>query len=105
MVATNKLTAPCNNRAPDHCNRMTIDTPMKKLKKMGWYWGSISPKFAAILLEHEKEGSFLVRDSSSECYIFSMTLKLEGQVHHSRIEHSKGKFSRSETASLEANNI
>lgn len=81
-----------NHTIFNRCNNKTIDTPMKKLKKMGWYWGSISPEFAAKLLEHEREGSFLVRDSSSECYIFSMTFKLEGQVHHARIEHSKGKL-------------
>lgn len=66
---------------------------MKRLKKMSWYWGSISPEYAAKLLEHEEDGTFLVRDSSSECYIFSMTFKLEGQICHSRIEHSKGQFS------------
>lgn len=74
-------------------NLMARDSPMKKLKKMGWYWGSISPEYASKLLEKEQEGSFLVRDSSSECYIFSMTFKLDGQIHHARIEHCKGHFS------------
>lgn len=78
---------------PDKDNKMSCDTPMKKLKKMGWYWGSISPEYASKLLENEQDGSFLVRDSSSECYIFSMTFKLDGKVHHARIEHSKGHFS------------
>lgn len=67
--------------------------PMKKLKQMGWYWGSISPNFASRLLENELDGTFLVRDSSSECYIFSMTFKLDGQIHHVRIDHCKGQFS------------
>lgn len=79
----------CNNNK--NCNQMAIVTPMKQLKRMGWYWGSISPEYAAKLLENEEDGSFLVRDSSSECYIFSMTFKLAGQIHHSRIEHCKGK--------------
>lgn len=60
---------------------------------MGWYWGSISPEFACKLLEDERDGTFLVRDSSSECYIFSMTFKLEGQIRHVRIDHSNGLFS------------
>lgn len=77
----------------NHLQLMTIDMPMRRLKKMGWYWGSISPEYAAKLLEDEQDGTFLVRDSSSECYIFSMTFKLEGQIHHSRIEHCKGQFS------------
>lgn len=81
-------------RAGPSRERMAVDeAPMKRLKKMGWYWGSISPDYATKLLENEQDGSFLVRDSSSECYIFSMTFKLDGQVHHARIEHSKGHFS------------
>jgi suppressor of cytokine signaling 7 len=74
-------------------NDMACETPMKRLKKSGWYYGSISPSFSAKLLENEEDGSFLIRDSSSECYIFSMTFKLDGEVHHTRIEHSKGHFS------------
>lgn len=65
----------------------------KKLKSMSWYWGSISPSFATQLLEHEEGGTFLIRDSSSECYIFSMTVKMQDQVHHVRIDHCKGQFS------------
>lgn len=80
-----------NNHQADS-KMMAIDIqPMSRLKKMGWYWGSISPEFASKLLLDEQDGSFLVRDSSSECYIFSMTFKLEGQIHHARIEHNKGK--------------
>ena len=83
-----------NNRDSfiDKTNTMASDTPMRKLKKMGWYWGSISPEYASRLLENEQDGSFLIRDSSSDCYIFSMTFKLEGEIHHARIEHSKGHF-------------
>lgn len=63
------------------------------LKKVGWYWGSISPEYAAKILENEQEGSFIVRDSSSQYYIFSITLKFDGQMHHIRIEHNKGYYS------------
>lgn len=83
----------CNNNIPhDQMASEDLSQPsMRRLKKMGWYWGSISPEFATKLLENEQDGSFLVRDSSSECYIFSMTFKLDGQIHHARIEHSRGK--------------
>lgn len=66
---------------------------MNKLARMGWYWGSISPEYAAKLLEHEQDGSFLIRDSSSACHIFSMTFKIDGNVHHARIERSNGCYS------------
>lgn len=72
---------------------MAIDTPMRRLKRMGWYWGSISPEYAGKLLDDEQDGTFLVRDSSSDTHIFSMTFRLAGQIHHTRIEHSKGEFS------------
>lgn len=95
---TFKEVSDCNNNntdkeATNNPGQMAVDMPMRRLKKVGWYYGSISPNYAAQLLEDEQDGSFLVRDSSSECYIFSMTFKLEGQIHHSRIEHCKGHFS------------
>ena len=36
------------------------------------------------------DGSFLVRDSSNDNYILSLSFKSMGQVHHTRIEHHKG---------------
>lgn len=63
------------------------------LRRKGWYWGPISPSFAAQLLEDQEDGTFLIRDSSNRCYIFSITYKLDGEIHHTRIEHSNGEFS------------
>ena len=57
----------------------------------GWYWGSISGEKAEKLLENEPEGSFIVRDSSDENYIFSLTFKLNGDIIHVRIEHNQGR--------------
>lgn len=65
----------------------------ERLKEMGWYWGSISPEFASALLQDTQDGTFLIRDSSSECFIFSMTFKLDNRIHHTRIEHSSNYFS------------
>lgn len=56
----------------------------------GWYWGPISGEMAEKLLETEPDGSFIVRDSSDEHYIFSLTFKLNGLVRHVRIEHDHG---------------
>lgn len=44
------------------------------------------------ILLNEPDGSFIVRDSSDEHYIFSLTFKLNGFVRHVRIEHDHGKF-------------
>lgn len=42
------------------------------------------------LLKNEPDGSFIVRDSSDEHYIFSLTFKLNDLVRHVRIEHDQG---------------
>ena len=57
-----------------------------------WYWGPISGTAAEQALEYEPDGSFLVRDSSDDRYIFSLTFKLNGTVRHVRIEHDQGKL-------------
>ena len=56
----------------------------------GWYWGPISREASERLLEPEADGSFIVRDSSADHYIFSLTFKLNGNVSHVRIEHDQG---------------
>ena len=45
------------------------------------------------LLQNEPCGSFIVRDSSDEHYLFSLTFKLNGLIRHVRIEHDRGNFS------------
>lgn len=44
------------------------------------------------ILSNEPDGSFIVRDSSDDHYIFTLTFKLNG-LRHVRIEHDQGKFS------------
>ena len=63
---------------------------MMFLFQYGWYWGPISGDAAELLLNGECDGSFLVRDSSDDHYIFSLTFKLDGHVRHVRIEHDQG---------------
>lgn len=64
---------------------------IEKVKDCGWYWGPISGDKAEKLLANEPDGSFIVRDSSDEHYIFSLTFKVNGTVRHVRIEHDQGK--------------
>lgn len=66
---------------------------MRQLKDCGWYWGPLSWEEALHKLANKPEGSFLVRDSSDEHYILSLSFKNQGKVHHTRIEHNKGHFS------------
>jgi len=66
---------------------------IEKVKDCGWYWGPVSGAAAEKLLSSEPDGSFIVRDSSNEHYIFSLTFKLNGSVRHVRIEQDQGNFS------------
>ncbi|XP_029847838.2 uncharacterized protein LOC8042509 [Ixodes scapularis] len=79
----------------DESDRRSMDyaASIEKVKDCGWYWGPISGETAERLLSQEPDGSFVVRDSSDEHYIFSLTFKLNGLVRHVRIEHDQGNFS------------
>ncbi|XP_071446390.1 suppressor of cytokine signaling 7 [Hetaerina americana] len=72
---------------------MDFASSIEKVKDYGWYWGPISGEAAEKILSSEPDGSFIVRDSSDDHYIFSLTFKLNGCVRHVRIEHDQGNFS------------
>jgi len=44
------------------------------------------------VLSSEPDGSFIVRDSSDDHYIFSLSFKLNNCVRHVRIEQDQGEF-------------
>lgn len=62
------------------------------MKQYGWYWGPISGEAAEKILSNEPDGSFIVRDSSDDHYIFSLSFRLNSCVRHVRIEHDQGKL-------------
>lgn len=57
----------------------------------GWYWGPLGWENAEAKLEDKPDGSFLVRDSSDDRYILSLSFRSQNVTHHTRIEHYKGK--------------
>lgn len=70
---------------------MDFAKSIQKVKDYGWYWGPISVEAAEKILSNEPDGSFIVRDSSDDHYIFTLTFKLNG-LRHVRIEHDQGNF-------------
>ncbi|KAJ6216692.1 hypothetical protein RDWZM_007849 [Blomia tropicalis] len=80
-------------------------TSIERVKNCGWYWGPVCGEMAEKLLETEPCGSFIVRDSSDEHYIFSLTFKLNGVVRHVRIEHDQGNFSFGSLQKYRSNTI
>lgn len=63
-----------------------------RLSKFGWYWGPITRREAERKLAGQPDGAFLVRDSSDERYLLSLSFRSYGRTLHTRIEHHNGKF-------------
>ena len=60
--------------------------------QVGWYWGPLSWDEAENKIANKPDGSFLVRDSSDDRYILSLSFRSQNLTHHTRIEHYKGKM-------------
>eukprot|EP00095_Tigriopus_kingsejongensis_P004004 maker-scaffold1031_size68893-snap-gene-0.25 protein:Tk04004 transcript:maker-scaffold1031_size68893-snap-gene-0.25-mRNA-1 annotation:"suppressor of cytokine signaling 7" len=78
---------------------------IERVKSCGWYWGPISGEAAERLLSEEPDGSFLVRDSSDDHYLFSLSFKLNDSIRHVRIEHDHGNFSFGTFTTFKSNTI
>uniref|UniRef100_A0A8C6UBV9 Suppressor of cytokine signaling 6a n=1 Tax=Neogobius melanostomus TaxID=47308 RepID=A0A8C6UBV9_9GOBI len=70
-----------------------LSTKQKAKVKSGWYWGPITRWEAEEKLVNLADGSFLVRDSSDDRYLLSLSFRSQGKTLHTRIEHSNGRFS------------
>ena len=90
-----------NNTAEPESSELrtqSLSGHLLQLSKYGWYWGPITREEAEEKLANQPEGSFLVRDSSNDHFLLSVSFRCSGRTFHSRIFHSAGKFSFYPTA-------
>ncbi|KAK4473455.1 hypothetical protein MN116_002823 [Schistosoma mekongi] len=76
---------------------------LMNLKRTGWYWGPLTVEEAELLLKNCSDGTFLVRDSSHDSYMLSVSFRAGGQIYHTRFEHLAGKFSLAVSNDLNKN--
>ena len=71
----------------------SLTRELAKLPRYGWYWGPISRSEAEEKLAGQQDGAFLLRDSSDERYLLSLSFRSYGRTLHTRVEHCNGLFS------------
>ncbi|XP_017885914.1 suppressor of cytokine signaling 5 [Ceratina calcarata] len=81
------------NTSNENKVKASLTKELLKLSNYGWYWGPISGTEADAKLISEPDGAFLVRDSSDDRYVLTLSFKSSGKLLHTRMEHSGGLFS------------
>ena len=66
---------------------------LNQIAGCGFYWGVMDRYEAERLLENRPEGTFLLRDSAQEEFLFSVSFRRYGRSLHARIEQWNHKFS------------
>lgn len=64
-----------------------------RITSCSFYWGKMDRYEAEKLLEGRPEGTFLLRDSAQEEYLFSVSFRKYGRSLHARIEQWNHRFS------------
>ncbi len=64
-----------------------------QITNCSFYWGVMDRYEAEKLLENQQEGTFLLRDSAQEEFLFSVSFRRYGRSLHARIEQWNHKFS------------
>jgi len=73
--------------------RWTLANELLRLSRYGWYWGPVTREEAEEKLSGQPEGAFLVRDSTDDRYLFSLSFRSSGRTLHTRVEYCNGEFS------------
>lgn len=81
-----------NERVEQRNAQAGVSGELAKLSREGWYWGPVSRQEAEDKLRGQPDGTFLVRDSTSDHYLFTVSFRSSGKTLHSRIDYN-GRYS------------
>lgn len=74
-----------------------LDAMMEQMRiellKYGWYWGKLTRAAAQKRLARQGNGTFLVRDSQTEKYQFTVSFRSSGITMHCRIDYKDNYWS------------
>ena len=70
----------------------SLSHTIRRLRMCGWYWGDISSEQAREVLRRAQNGSFILRDSSDACHLFTLSLKASNIIVSVRVAFSRGLF-------------
>lgn len=79
----------------------SLSNKLEKVSHYGWYWGPLNRREAELVLKGKPDGSFLVRDSSNEFHLYSVSFRSKGRTIHTRIKYDKGHFGFATTNGLQ----
>ena len=71
---------------------LSLSRSLETLSHYSWYWGPINRYEAEDKLKGKPDGSFLVRDSSNEFHLYSVSFRSRGRTCHTRIRYEDGRF-------------
>lgn len=86
---------PCSSASPQVRESTPHRIPTDEIHSLAncyWYWGPMPTSEAEEKLQFKPDGAFLVRDSSSTSYLFSISFRSLGKTMHARIEYSRGRY-------------
>lgn len=72
--------------------RINLSHTIRRLRMCGWYWGDITSDQARIVLMNAQNGSFILRDSTDACHLFTLSLKANNIIVSVRVAFSRGLF-------------
>ena len=72
--------------------RVNLSHTIRRLRMCGWYWGDITSNQANVVLRNAQNGSFILRDSTDACHLFTLSLKANNMVVSVRVAFSRGMF-------------